>query len=53
MPLGPSCADAVAGYLSVGMTDYLPKPFNKNQLFNMLQVRKPAALPGLHRRPLF
>jgi CheY-like chemotaxis protein len=29
--------NAVAGYLSVGMNDYLPKPFNKHQLFNMLQ----------------
>lgn len=39
----------VDGYLSVGMNDYLPKPFNRIELFQMLQKHLHHMLANIRR----
>jgi osomolarity two-component system, response regulator SKN7 len=41
--------DVVEGYLSVGMNDYLPKPFNRIELFQMLQKHLHHMLTNFRR----
>lgn len=41
--------DVVVGYLSFGMNDYLPKPFNRIELFQMLQKHLRHMLTNFRR----